>query len=407
MFEILYVSEAARTRHRMGPLSAERDRYLRHCAEQGGTQASLRLRAQSLLWLAQRMSTADLEGVDAARLQEIIYGESDKEVASTTAATLVGCGRPWLKFMGWWRQSQSPVPFEETLESFVSWMRDERGLTPCTISQWRSRAATFLHWCASTGRDLEGLRPEDIDTYFVSFGAQRWSRISAGHMATLLRVFLRQAAMNGACSDTLADSICSPRRYTLESLPYALSWDDVRRLLETTTTGSEKDVRDRAILMLLAIYGLRRGEVAALRLDQIDWAARQLRIRRLKRHQPQVYPLVASVAQALTAYVDVARPNVPYPEVFIRIKAPRRPIGAAALYDIVSNRLRSLGIQAAHIGPHALRHSCAAKLLADGLSLKEIGDHLGHRSTSATMTYTKIDLAALREVGDFDLGELP
>jgi site-specific recombinase XerD len=58
------------------------------------------------------------------------------------------------------------------------------------------------------------------------------------------------------------------------------------------------------------------------------------------------------------------------------------------------------------LGPHALRHSCAAKLLADGLTLKEIGDHLGHRSTSATMTYTKIDLASLRQVGDFDLGDL-
>ena len=78
----------------------------------------------------------------------------------------------------------------------------------------------------------------------------------------------------------------------------------------------------------------------------------------------------------------------------------------SAIYSIVSNRLRELGIQAAHLGPHALRHSCAAKLLADGLTLKEIGDHLGHRSTSATMTYTKIDIEALRQVGDFDLGGL-
>lgn len=225
-------------------------------------------------------------------------------------------------------------------------------------------------------------------------------------MATLLRVFLRQAAMNGVCSGTLADSIRTPRRYALESLPYALSWENVRRLLATANSDSEQDVRDRAILMLLSVYGLRRGEVAALRLEQIDWAAHQLGIWRLKRRQPQVYPLVPSVAKALAEYVDLARPAVPYPEVFIRIHAPRRPISAAGLYNIVRNRLRSLDIQAAHFGPHALRHACATKLLADGLSLKEIGDHLGHRSTSATMTYTKVDLAALREVGDFDLGEL-
>ena len=197
-----------------------------------------------------------------------------------------------------------------------------------------------------------------------------------------------------------------PRHYALESLPYALSWEDVQRVLATTNSSSERDVRDRAILMLLAIYGLRRGEVAALRLDQIDWAVGQLRIWRLKRRQPQVYPLVSTVAEALAQYVDTVRPKVLHPEIFIRIRAPRIPISAAGLYNIVSGRLRLLNIQAAHLGPHALRHACAARLLANGLSLKEIGDHLGHRSTSATMTYTKVDLVSLREVGDFDLGDL-
>jgi site-specific recombinase XerD len=73
---------------------------------------------------------------------------------------------------------------------------------------------------------------------------------------------------------------------------------------------------------------------------------------------------------------------------------------------MVYRRLCELGVQAAHLGPHALRHSCASKMLADGLTLKEIGDHLGHRSTSSTMTYTKVDMAGLRQVGEFDLGGL-
>jgi integrase len=157
----------------------------------------------------------------------------------------------------------------------------------------------------------------------------------------------------------------------------------------------------------LAIYGLRRGEIAALTLDQIDWRLRRMSIHRLKRRQPQVYPLQRSVAEALSRYIDSVRPAVPYPQIFITLHAPRRPITGGAIYHIVSERLRSLGIEAAHLGPHALRHSCAAKLLASKMTLKEIGDHLGHRSTAATMIYTKVDLAALREVGDFDLGELP
>lgn len=407
MLKNLYSSNAACTRHRAGPLAAERERYLQHCAEQGGTHTSLCLKARCLLWIAERMQPSDINGIDSARLREIIHEGPSPANSPTTAATLMNSARPWLKFLGWWHQPTEPTPFEENLERFVSWMRDERGLTPCTISQWRSRAATFLRWCTNTGREFATLRPEDIDAYFITYGAQRWSRISAGHVATMLRVFLRYAATRGACSSVLADSIRAPRRYALESLPYALSWEDVQRVLATTNSGSERDVRDRAILMLLAVYGLRRGEVAALRLDQIDWAAGQLRIWRLKRRQPQVYPLVSTVAEALAQYVDTVRPKVLHAEIFIQTRAPRIPISAAGLYNIVNDRLRSLDIQAAHLGPHALRHACAARLLANGLSLKEIGDHLGHRSTSATMTYTKVDLVSLREVGDFDLGDLP
>jgi len=195
-----------------------------------------------------------------------------------------------------------------------------------------------------------------------------------------------------------------PRRYSLESLPSALSWNDVRRVIASAGSNSERDVRDRAILMLMAVYGLRRGEVAALRLDQIDWKARQLRILRLKRREPQSYPLVLSVAEALARYIDTARPDVPYSEVFIRLQAPRVPMIAPSFYRIISDRVHALNIKMVHCGPHALRHACATRLLDQGLSIKEIGDHLGHRSTSATMIYTKVDLAALREVGDFDLG---
>ena len=180
----------------------------------------------------------------------------------------------------------------------------------------------------------------------------------------------------------------------------------MRRVIAGADANTERDIRDRAILLLLCIYGLRRGEVAALRLDQIDRVGGRLHIWRLKRRQPQVYPLVLSVAQALGRYIDDVRPAVAHAEVFIRTHAPRLPISGGAIYSMVNRRLRALGIQAAHLGPHALRHSCAAKLLSAGLTLKEIGDHLGHRSTAATMTYTKIDMASLRQVGDFDLGGL-
>jgi len=362
-----------------------------------------RKRAKCLLWFARRMSAKDRQGVSPARLYKIVY--RSPAPGPVMGQVFLEFGRPWLKFLGWWREKQEPIPFAECLERYVTWMRQERGLSPWTIYARSQRIAHFLRWCGRTDHDLVRLRPEDVDAYFTAF-ADRWARISAATMASGLRVFLRYAASIGSCSGRLSDAVLSPRLYSLESLPYALNWADVRRLLASTASNSPRDVRDRAILMLLAIYGLRSGEVAALRLDQIDWAWHRLRIHRLKRRQPQIYPLQRSVAEALARYIDVIRPQVSYREVFIRLQAPHRPISIGAVHHVVSERLRALDIRAAHLGPHALRHACAARLLAEKLTLKEIGDHLGHQSTAATMIYAKVDLVALREVGDFDLGEL-
>jgi integrase/recombinase XerD len=403
MFEALYDRKADVARHRAAPLAAERERYLLHCAEQGAAFGTLRSRAKWLFWAAVRMSPDDSYGVDAARLHELVCS---RRLTPSTAETYEQSIRPWLKFLGWWRDERKPVPFGQQLNQFISWMHDDRGLSAVTIDVRRRRVATFLRWCADTGRYLGALRPEDLDAYFVSPGMQRWSRVSTASMATVLRMFLRHAASTGACRRGLAQSIVAPPSYQLTSLPYALSWHDVRRVLASASSNTARDVRDRAMLMLLAIYGLRSGEVAALRLEHIDWAGRQLQVWRPKCRQPHLYPLQASVADALARYIDIARPAVAHPAVFIRLQAPRQPISAQAVYYIVNQRLRALGVKAAHLGPHALRHACATKLLADGFTLKEIGDHLGHRSSSATMIYTKVDLNALREVGDFDLGGL-
>lgn len=405
MFETLFHLKSTVVLHRSAPFAQERERFLRHCAATGAPHVSQVHRAQAMLRVAQRMVPADLGGVDAHRLREIIEQGVDRPAAAT-ADTIVNIVRPWLKFLGWWRQPVPPIAFADELDRFVRWMRDERGLAPSTVEQWHDRTANFLRWYAQTGRNLATLKPEDIDAYFVTYGAERWCRTSAGYIGTMLRVFLRHAASRGSCATNLADSIQRPRRYHLETPPYALGWEDVGRLIATASSESEADLRDRAILMLLAVYGLRRGEVAALRVQDIDHTRQRLNIWRLKRRQPQVYPLAPSVGQALRQYIDAARPAVPYAQVFIRLTAPRRPITAGVISEMVRRRLQPLDVELAHRGPHALRHACASRMLAEGLTLKEIGDHLGHRRAESTAIYTKVDLAALRQVGEFDLGGL-
>jgi site-specific recombinase XerD len=94
-------------------------------------------------------------------------------------------------------------------------------------------------------------------------------------------------------------------------------------------------------------------------------------------------------------------------EVFLTLISPYGPLSGGALHYRVCSRLKLLNVQTTHYGPHSLRHACATRLIAEGLSLKEIGDHLGHVSASSTRVYAKVNLPDLREVAAFDLGELP
>ncbi|VIO71649.1 tyrosine-type recombinase/integrase [Bradyrhizobium ivorense] len=388
------------------PFTDERYRYLRHCAEAGATAGSLRIKRNELLRIAAYLGPDASQCIDIEALQRIATERLRLTGAVTVARRVVDIGRPWLRFLGWWREPTVVFQCQSQLDQCVTWMRNERGFTPSTVEQWSRIVGRFLRWCDKTNRQLRALQPEDVDAYFVDQATGRWSRVSVANTASTLRAFLRYAAMRGMCTDRLAASICRPRLYRQESLPYAPDWCDVQRMLADAETDEPRDIRDRAILLLLAVYGMRSGEVAALRLDQIDWEGRTLRLYRLKRRQPQIYPLVSSVAEALARYIDTVRPPSSCPEVFLCMHAPRRPLKAGSIYDVANRRFVALGIDAAHRGGHALRHACASRLLAEGLSIKEIGDHLGHRGAASTSIYAKVNMQALREVGAFDLGGL-
>jgi site-specific recombinase XerD len=230
--------------------------------------------------------------------------------------------------------------------------------------------------------------------------------VSIATCAHSLRAFFRHAQYRQWCSPGLASAIDAPRLFRQEALPKGPAWNDVLRLLESTEGPAPRDLRDHAILKLLAIYGLRSGEVRRLRLEDIDWARAAITVTRPKQRKTQYYPLVASVGDAIVSYLQRARPRCNRRELFLTIKAPFRPLSAGAVHHVVASRLDALDIQSLHAGPHGLRHACATHLVAQGLSLKEIGDHLGHRSAYATRTYARVDLAGLREVGAFDLGGL-
>jgi integrase len=151
------------------------------------------------------------------------------------------------------------------------------------------------------------------------------------------------------------------------------------------------------------MYGLRRREAANLLLQDIDWAANRFTVRRAKRGGFQQFPLSKELGAAIRRYIETARPRCSFPNVFISLKAPFRPLISHSISDVVRSRMRKLGIPAKHCGPQCLRQACATRLLDTGASFIEIADFLGHRDTQNVNVYARVSAGTLREVAAVDL----
>jgi integrase len=143
--------------------------------------------------------------------------------------------------------------------------------------------------------------------------------------------------------------------------------------------------------------------VNRLRLEDFDWEHEVFHVASSKTGRGRTYPLTRSVGDAILRYLQEVRPRSSHRELFLSLRPPFRPLRTSPSH-MVGKRLRALHVSLPHYGSHALRHACAARLLAAGLSLKEIGDQLGHANPDSTRIYAKVDLAGLREVADFDMG---
>jgi len=129
-------------------------------------------------------------------------------------------------------------------------------------------------------------------------------------------------------------------------------------------------------------------------------------VTRIKGRQREPYPLSPTVGHAIIRYLREGRPPSSYREIFLTVEAPIQPLRGSSLWTMVAKRTLSLEPPVKRHGPHALRHAGASHLLAQGFSLKEIGDHLGHRLQKTTAVYAKVNLTGLREVANFSLGGL-
>jgi integrase/recombinase XerD len=300
---------------------------------------------------------------------------------------------PWAPVRG------APEPVDPVGQAFAAHQRQHRGLTQRSILKQLCHAGAWRAFLHRRRQSLAGAKLRDVDA-FVTACAQRHARTTVADICSSLRAFLRFLHATGRRRDDLAVSVVAPLVRRGARPPRALPWADVRRLLGGVDQSTRVGRRDFALLLIMATYGMGAGEVTALTLDDIDWRAGTLRVRRPKTGAPIVVPLLAPVARALVRYLRQGRPcAIPARQVFVRMHAPYTALSSSsAVRHILMTHAQVAGISAPYLGSHVLRHSHATRQINTGAPVQVVADILGHRRPESTSAYARVALDRLREM---------
>ncbi len=287
----------------------------------------------------------------------------------------------------------------DVVDNYVRYVKEQQGLRPGTVYNVRKHCERFL---VSLGEDglfaLTAVAPEAILAFIVAEG-KRYTRTTMASLCGDLRGLLRYLHRHGQVAVDHSHVVFSPRVFRQEACPRFLTRAEVDAVLGVVDRQTVLGRRDYAMILLLATYGLRGGEVVRLRLDDLDWRTCIMHVCRRKAGNDSTYPLSTPVGEAILAYLRDGRPASPHREIFLSSMPPFFPFpDCAALTAKVRGCMVKAGIKVDRPGTHTLRYSCAQRLLEQGMPLKTIGDYLGHRDPESTQRYTKMGLDRLRDV---------
>jgi len=245
---------------------------------------------------------------------------------------------------------------EKLSDEYAHYLREVRGFAIQSIAHHRRISRAFLDHLDRRGVPLRTLQAKDIEVFVIAVG-KRLCRGSLQHEIAALRGLLRFLALDGRIPPGLDKQIDTPRLYRLEQLPRALPWPTVIELLKSLNLTSDIGLRDYAMFLLIATYGLRASEVVELTLDDIAWRKGVLRIHQRKTGSPLELPLTNEVATALTKHLKRSAPPPPYRRIFLRKRAPIGVLKPTAVTEAFQALVRHSNLDIPFQGPHCLRHS--------------------------------------------------
>jgi integrase len=286
------------------------------------------------------------------------------------------------------------TPVSPIVEEYRQFLKNHRGIGTATAARHELYVKSLLNALGNGG--LQNLTGSVIQQYITDC-AQRLTRPQRKVLCASVRSFLRFLYLRGYISMELASTVPVIPSFKLDRLPRTVSRDTIEKILAAIDRSSPLGQRDYAMLLLVATYGIRAGQLCALCLDDIDWRRQVPRVPGAKAGRDVFLPLLPRVGEAIVDYLRNGRPvGWPFRQLFLRVRPPIGPLGGN-LVNIIKPYARKAGVQLPSFGSHAWRHACATRMLSKGQSLKSIRHILGQSSIETTFIYTKVDIDALRQ----------
>jgi integrase/recombinase XerD len=401
-------------RHLAAPLLEERDEYLNHLLQRGTSARRVQSISRKLLsvihFLQLRSTSAvTVHAIDGAtqRWKDSIEKSTNRTVSSVAFDDFRRAAINWLQYRNLLIETpKPPTPYGDLMSNYIFHIKVTRGMTVGSVKNNAHRVLWFVRWAEQRREVFADITLEDVEQYIAEDCVPRVKLRTVVSSCTALRTFFRYAEREGLTKHRIAAGIIVPSVPRYDPSPRGPRWREVRKMIGAASGEKSTDLRARAVLLLLSVYGLRSSEVTRLSVDDIDWFDESILIRRAKHGGSQRFPLQYEVGDAILLYLKNGRPACECRNLFVTVHTPYRAIPVGALLTMVRRRAEALGIKSPQPGPRGLRHSCATQLLHKGHSLAEISDFLGHRDQTSVSVYAKSSLSALRKVSAFSIGGL-
>lgn len=387
-----------------GPLEAFKAGFARHLESRGHTPRHIgnlnRLIRDFDRWLTTGgLGVDDLGQSAIARFQTCRLSAGRRELVSPRALKSF---TEYLRTIG--IEPKAPTTAlsatDRLLERYRQYLEVERGLKNVTADRYialvRQFVETNLVGVEGAENDLKGLSEAEV----IAFVVAKCPAMNPGLaplFVTALRSLLTFLHVDSQIPRSISGAVPTVPGRRLTGLPKSVTPVVLEQLFAACNRENRSGARAFAVITMLARLGLRAGEVARLRLDDINWRAGEMMIVRGKGNRSEALPLPTDVGAAVADYLQRWRPTFTNERtVFIGSRAPYGTMTRSGITNIVADTARRCGLDP--IYAHRLRHTAATQMLRNGASLPEVGQVLRHRQTITTAIYAKVDREGLRTI---------